>query len=241
MTVVYYLVQMRLALVVSIISIIFGISMCIVAGVAYPIITSTLNNIQTKTTDTLTQADAALENTQGMLNSLLVVLDSTSATINSTIPGLTASAQSAQSVSADLYSAASQVSSIGQTFAGISFMGLSPFSSIANSISSISTPLQTAASNLQTISASLTTTAQQSANLPNDFANINTQLSALNTNLINLHTTAAQTQSDLPTYFTQLNLIVMLAVVGVAASGVLIILVGLSTLSIRSQMNKHTT
>ncbi len=228
-----FLAEMKLALFSSILCIILGLGIIIGGGVAYPYISSALDNLQTNVSGYLTKANNSLANAQGAINSTQVTLISLRSAANVSLAPLTRSGQLTGNIANNLSSISSTVTGVGQTLSNISVAGLSPFTSVGNTIASIGAPISSAADQLQSVSSSINSVEQQASDGTNRLNTITTQLGNINSSLADLRTSVVDAESNLPTYFNQIRLVAILALLGVAGLGVIFLLIGLSLFSLR--------
>jgi hypothetical protein len=227
------LAEMRLALFTSVLCILLGLGVIIGAAVAYPYISSALDNLQVTASTYLTKADSALLNAQDAINSTQVTLLYLTSATNISLPALGSSGQLTGAIANNLTSIGSTVAGVGQTLANLSVAGVSPFASVGNSISSMGQPITSAASQLQTVSSSISSIQQQAADTPNRLRTITIQLDNLNSTLGDLRSSVIQTENSLPSYFSQIRLVSILAIAGVMGLGAIFLLIGISLFSLR--------
>jgi hypothetical protein len=225
--------EMKITLLTSIICLVLGIGVIIGAAIALPYINGALNNLQNTTSNLLTKADNSLSSAQNAINSTQVTLLYLSDTANASLPSLSTSGRLTGTIAANLTSIGSTVSSVGQTLSAISIAGATPLGSVGNTISSIGQPISSAADQLQQVSNSITSVQQQAADAPNRINSITIQLGNVESSLSDLKASVNETQSMLPTYFNQIWLIAILAMVGLMGLGVFLVLIGLSLFSLR--------
>jgi hypothetical protein len=225
--------EMKISFFTSILCIIVGIALIAGAVVAYPLINTPLNNLQTKTNNILTEATTALSSAQQAINSTQVTLVYLSSTANATIPTLSNSSLLTGNIANNLTSVASTISGVGQTLSTLNIAGSSPLASVGSSVSSISQPLQNAASYLQNISSSLSTAEQDTSNVPSTLNTITLQMSRLNDSITGLLSNVQDTQNSLPTYFNLARLVVILGLLALGGLGAIFLLIGLSLFTLR--------
>jgi hypothetical protein len=234
--------EMKITLLTSIICLVLGIGVIIGAAIALPYINGALSNLQNTTSNLLTKADNSLSSAQNAINSTKVTLLYLSDATNVSLPSLGTSGRLTNAIAANLTSIGSTVSGVGQTLSGISIAGATPLSSVGSTISSIGQPISSAADQLQQVSNSITSVQQQVADAPNKIQSITIQLDNVKNSLSDLKASVNETQNMLPTYFNQIWLIAILAMVGLMGLGVFLILIGISLYSLRKrsiETNKH--
>ena len=77
---------------------------------------------------------------------------------------------------------------------------------------------------------------EEATKLPNDLALISSQLDSLKNSLNQIHISIDQTKDQLPTYFDQVRLAIILVIIGFLALAAVFILAGVSTLSMRKAL-----
>jgi hypothetical protein len=234
-----FMAELKVTLLTSIICIVLGLGVIIGAAIALPYINGALNNLQNTASTLLARADNSLSSAQNAINSTQVTLLYLSDTANASLPSLSTSGRLTGSIAANLTAIGSTVSNVGQTLSGISIVGANPLSSVGNTISSIGQPISTAGDQLQQVSNSITSVQQQAADAPNKINSITIQLDNVKNSLSDLRASVNDAQNMLPTYFNQIWLIVVLAMVGLMGLGVFLILIGLSLFSLRRR-SLHT-
>ena len=80
------------------------------------------------------------------------------------MPSLVSSSQLVNSIASNLTAIGSTVSGVGQTISEVSVLGVSPFVSVATTISSLGPPIQYAGTSLQNVSDSINAVKIQTAN-----------------------------------------------------------------------------
>lgn len=234
--------EMRITLLTSIICLVLGIGVIIGAAIALPYINGALNNLQNTASNLLTKADNSLTSAQNAINSTQVTLLYLSDTANASLPSLSTSGRLTGAIAANLTTIGSTVTNVGQTLSGISIVGSTPLAAAGNTISSIGQPISTAGDQLQQISTSINSVQQQAADAPNRIQSITIQLDSVKNSLSDLKASVNETQNMLPTYFNQIWLIIVLAMVGLMGLGVFLILIGISLFTLRRhsiETNKH--
>jgi hypothetical protein len=232
--------EMKIVLFTSLLCILLGLGVIIGAGIAYPYISSSLDTLQTTVSTYLSKADAALLSAQNAINSTQVTLLYLNSAANISLPALSSSGQLTGAIANNLTSIGSTVTGVGQTLSNISIAGLSPFASVGNTISSIGEPITSSASTLQTVSSSINSIQQQTADVPNRLNTLTIQLDSVNSSLGDLRSSVIETQNSLPSYFSQIRLVTILAIVGVMGLGAIFLLLGLSLFSLRRKTLEHT-
>jgi hypothetical protein len=229
----YFMVEMKLALMGSLLCIIVGLGIIVGAGLAYPFINSTLNNVQNTVSDLLQQANKTIVFAQKTINSTQSTLTIGAVATNVSLPALINSSQLTSNIANNLTSIGSTVAGVGQALSSLSIAGISPFGPIANNVSSISQPLETAANYLQNISTSINSAQQQATSLPDNLNNINIQLDSTKGALADLDISINQAQNSLTENFNTIRLVTILALLGLGGLGVIFLLIGISLLSLR--------
>lgn len=225
--------EMKITLLTSIICLVLGIGVIIGAAIALPYINGALNNLQNTTSNLLTKADNSLSSAQNAINSTQVTLLYLSDATNVSLPALSNSGRLTGNIAANLTSIGSTVSTVGQTLSGISIAGATPLAAAGSTISSIGQPISNAGDQLQQVSNSITSIQERVADAPNRIQSITIQLDNVKNSLSDLRASVNETQNMLPTYFNQIWLIAILAMVGLMGLGVFLILIGLSLFSLR--------
>jgi peptidoglycan hydrolase CwlO-like protein len=225
--------EMKITLLTSVICLVLGFGVIIGAAIALPYINGALNNLQNTASTLLTKADNSLSSAQNAINSTQVTLLYLSDATNASLPALSTSGRLTNAIATNLTSIGSTVSSVGQTLSGISIVGTTPLASVGNTISSIGQPISSAGDQLQQVSNSITSVQQRTADAPNRIHSITIQLDNVKNSLNDLKVSVNETQNMLPTYFNQIWLIAILAMVGLMGLGVFLILIGLSLYSLR--------
>jgi septation ring formation regulator EzrA len=225
--------DMKLTLATSLFCVILGIGIIISTGVAYPIINTPLNNLETTIANYLQQANNTLLSSQETINSTQSALEIGITATNITAPSLAASSQLTSNIANNLTTIGATVEGVGQTLASISIAGLSPFDLVGNNISNMAQPLQTAANYLQNVSSNLNEIQVQAKILPNNLNEINQQLENMKGTLSELSSSVNQAQSSLSGTFDDIRFGIILALVGIAGLGVIFLLIGISLLSLR--------
>ncbi len=233
------MVEMKIVLITGVLCIIVGLGIIIGGGIAIPYINSSIDNLQTTTSNYLSQADNALSSAINAINSTQVTLVYLTSATNISLPQLNSSSQLTSNIANNLTAIGSTVSAVGQTLAGISVGGVSPFTSVGDIISSIDGPIQTAASTLQNVSESIGSIQQQTSDLPNRIETITIQLDNVRSSLTSLRSSVNQLQDSLSNYFDQARLVALLAVAGLMGLGAIFLLIGLSLLSLRHRAIEH--
>jgi uncharacterized protein YoxC len=224
---------MKLALFSSVLCIILGVAIAVGAGAAYPFINSALNNLESTAASYLARADSALLNAQEAVNSTRDSLTVLSSATSVSLPTLTSSSQLANNIANNLTSIGSTVSGAGQTLSSISIAGVTPFTSVGNTISSIGQPITAAASSLQNVSSSINSLQQETSDLPSRIDSIRGQLDNMGNTLSDLRTSVVEAENSLPAYFSQIRLAALLAIAGTIGLGVIFLLIGISLFSLR--------
>ena len=225
--------QLRIVKVSGILLIIVGALIATGAIVAYPIGNSMIDNAKIMATDYLNQANATLFYSQEIVSSTQTTLDRASITVNSTLSALSNGAELTANVGNSLNSMGSSINGIGQTISAINFLGLSPFASVGDSIISFVNPIQSAANDIQSVSSNLNSIKQQTADLPTQLSIISSEIDSFKVSLNQIRYSIDQMTNQMPNYFSQARLVLILVIVGFVALSVVIILAGASTLSLR--------
>lgn len=225
--------ELTITLLTSVICIVLGVGIIIGAAVAYPFIDSTLNNLQTTTSNSLAKADSAISSAGDAINQTQGTLGFLSSASNISVPALSATSQLTGSIASNLTSIGSTVQGVGQTLSGISIGGSSPFSSVGNTLASIGQPIATAADSLQNVSSRIDSIRQQTSDTSSRLDGISTQLGNIGSNLSDLKTAINDAQNSLSNTFNTIHLVAILGIVGLIGLGVFVILIGLSLFSLR--------
>lgn len=236
----FLLADLKIALLTSIICIVLGIGIIVGGAIALPIINSALDSLQVQVADYLTQANNALLGAQNAINSTQVTMFYLSSASNTSVPDLSGTSQLTSNIAANLSAISSSVAGVGETLAGISVGGFAPFASVGNSLASIGQPIAGAADQLQGVSSRISSIGQQVSDLPGRLQNITIQLDNVKTSLSNLRASVADALDNLPSYFSTIKLVALLAIVGVMGLGAVFLLIGLSLFTLRRKANEQT-
>ena len=224
---------MKLAFFSSVLCIILGLGIVIGGAIAYPFVNSALNDLETTAANTLNRANNALLSAQGAINSTQVTLVYLNTATNVSLPSLERTGQLTGNIANNLTAIASTVTGVGQTLSNISIAGVSPFTSVGNTMSGIGQPIDAAATSLQNVSSSINSIQQQTADVNRRLETITIQLGNVNSSLGDLQSSVVEAQNSLPATFNTVRLVVILAIVGVMGLGAIFILIGVSMLSLR--------
>ncbi len=236
----FFMADLEIALLTSIICIVLGVGIIVGGAIALPIINSTLDNLQTQVQGYLEQANNALSSAQNAINSTQVTMFYLSSASDISLPDLSQTTQLTSSIAANLSAISSTVASVGQTLSSISVAGVSPFTDVGNSLASIGQPIAGAADQLQNVSSRIGSIGQQVSDLPGRLQTISIQLDNVKTSLANLRGSVTDLLNSLPSYFNTIRLVALLAVVGVMGLGAVFLLIGLSLFTLRRKANEHT-
>lgn len=231
--------ELKIVLFTGILCVIVGLGIIVGGGIAIPYINSSIDGLQASAEDYLSQTVTAISSAIDAINNTQVTLVYFTSATNISLPQLSLSSQLTSSIANNLSSIASTVSAAGQTMAGISIAGSSPFALIGDTISSLGDPLQEAASTLQNVSESISSIGQQTTDLPNRLNALTIQLDNIKTALTSLRSNINELQNRLAGYFDQIRLIAYLAVIGVMGLGAIFLLIGISLLSLRRKTIEH--
>ncbi|MCW3999922.1 MAG: hypothetical protein NWE93_06765 [Candidatus Bathyarchaeota archaeon] len=232
--------ELKLVLITSILCILLGVGVIVGAAIAYPLLSSPIDNLEATVSSTLTKADSALQRAQTALTSTRATLVSLTRVTNLSLPSLNRSGQLTGAIADNLTSIGSTVTSVGQTLGGISVAGTSPFGAVGSTVSSIGEPITTAANQLQSVSLSITSIGQQTAEVPNTLNTAATQLGSVNSALGDLRVNIEETQNSLPSYFSLIRLVLVLAILGAMGLGAIFLLIGISLFMLRRKTNQQT-
>lgn len=231
--------EMKIVFFTGILCVIIGLGIIVGGGIAIPYINSSIDNIQSTVSDYLVQAENTISSSINAINNTQVTLVYLTSATNVSLPSLNFSSQLTSSIADNLTAIGSTVSTVGQTLAGISVAGQSPFTAVGNTISSLDGPIATAASTLQNVSDSIGSIQQQTQDLPNRIQTITIQLDEVKASLTSVRASVADLQNSLSSYFDQIRLVALLAVAGVMGLGAIFLLIGISFLSLRHKTIQH--
>lgn len=208
--------------------------------VLFPYLTATLADVETKVSSSLQQASAALSNAQDIVASAQKTVADAGSTVNEAVPALDNGAEMSGEIAVTLDGLGVTISDMGNALSviGIGSLDWFPFNSLGDTLSSIRAPIQNASGNLREISSSLRNVAQQANNLPKDLETINTQLDTFQARLNDLKSLVDETETTIHTYFDQAKTVTLAATAGFAAFGAILVLVGVSLLSLRKAINE---
>jgi predicted PurR-regulated permease PerM len=231
---------LKIVVVTSVFLIIAGLLVSIGAVVVFPFLTATLDDVQVRVSNSLTQVSAALSDAQEIVGDAQGTVADASDAVGQASPALERGAGLAEDIAEAAEGIGPTISGMADTLSGIGIEALDwyPFEGLADMLRSIQTPIENASSDIREISNSITNITQRVTNLPQDLENLNTQLSALRVRLDEIKRTIEETNDVIPGYFNQAKTALLAATAGVAGFGVLLILSGISVRSLRKAIMK---
>jgi peptidoglycan hydrolase CwlO-like protein len=218
-----------------------GVIVAIASIVVYPMGSSVIDTLQTTSSTYLDQASSMVSNSQDLITSAQTAINRASATINSALTDLGTSADLIASAQSTLNSVGSSIGTIGASFSALSIQGQNPLSSVGNQITSLGTPIQAISTNLQGIASKINDMKQQGTSVSSELASIGSQLGQLKDSLDQLKNTLGQTKDSLPSYFIEAKLAFLLVITGFVGLGVVLVVSGISILSLRKSLIETNT
>ena len=136
--------ELRLALITGFVSAFFGAGLIIAGVAAYPMENSVIAEIESTSKGYLQQSSSALSTSQKLIMSTQASLQQTKNTVNQALPSLSNTVQDANSMVTLLDSLGSSFEEMGNSISLISFLSISPFGDVGNSMKSVSSSIKQA-------------------------------------------------------------------------------------------------
>lgn len=228
--------QLKIVRLSGILLIVLGVIVATISVVAYPIGNSTIDTMQTMSFGYLGQAESMLSNSQNMVSSAQVTLQDAISAIEAASPALSDGVELTNNAVNTLNSLESTTRDVGTELSSISILGWRPLESVGSRIATFVNPIQEMEHSLQNISSSLNNVKTQTASITSDIASVNNQLSQFKDSISQIKNALDQTVSSLPNYFAQAKLALTLVIMSFVAIGVILIIAGISTLSLRREL-----
>ena len=179
------------------------------------------------------EAELLLTNSKSTLNSVHYTLQDLTITANVSQQSLSDSVQIVADAGNSLESIETMVNAAGVSLSAISIIGISPLEETGNIVTSMSSPIGKISENLYEVSANLDSLSQQTDILSTDLEAIDTQLTLFEDSVNQIQVSLIQTKNELPTYFNQARMAVLLILSLLIVVGIILIISGISVSSLR--------